>query len=299
MDKQCDSEGSQQMLTKQNHEEIRTLKWASKQPPTQAMILTSAEPPYVISHVNQEWTRLTGYSMSEAKGNTPKMLQGPNTSKVELAKLNLALHEKRETTVTLTNYNSKREAFQVNLTVIPLFKDATGSEVVQYMAVLACTSPDPAHGRARRFSEAGMKSRRWSLTGLEELNSSDLDLARGSNGPGLSDPRSTENRAIDELSASEDEESSRSKRASVWKRRLSVADDTGCIGAQGFLEIEKEKEANAKLKQAPYQIRRRSSFVVVGARELTRQDTDFGLSVDDTAAAPEEEDLLAGGGAFA
>jgi PAS domain-containing protein len=46
---------------------------------TDCRVLTEANPPYRIVHVNTAWCQTTGYDPKQLVGNTCKILQGPET----------------------------------------------------------------------------------------------------------------------------------------------------------------------------------------------------------------------------
>lgn len=48
---------------------------------TDSRVITEAEPPYRIVHVNQAWCDTTGHSPATFIGQTCKVLQGPETCK--------------------------------------------------------------------------------------------------------------------------------------------------------------------------------------------------------------------------
>ena len=75
---------------------------------TDAILITEAEPldepgPRII-YVNEAFTKMTGYTAEEVLGKTPRLLQGPNSSKEELAKLSHAIRNWRPYELTTINY---------------------------------------------------------------------------------------------------------------------------------------------------------------------------------------------------
>jgi len=61
-------------MAKHFHAETRQIDEASD-----PRVITEAEPPYRIVHVNGAWCESMGYSRSALIGNTCKILQGPET----------------------------------------------------------------------------------------------------------------------------------------------------------------------------------------------------------------------------
>jgi len=84
------------------------------------VIVTLASPPFVISHVNELWCRLCGYTESEALGQTCRILQGPETCRATLASLHAAATSGRDIEVRLLNYTGDGTPFQNTLFVRPL-----------------------------------------------------------------------------------------------------------------------------------------------------------------------------------
>ncbi|CAN5589239.1 hypothetical protein BH11BAC3_BH11BAC3_07190 [soil metagenome] len=89
-----------------------------------AILITEAEPqdepgPKII-YVNGAFTKMTGYEAAEVIGKSPRMLQGPNSNKEELAKLGRSLRNWESHEITTINYKKSGEEFWVNFTVTPV-----------------------------------------------------------------------------------------------------------------------------------------------------------------------------------
>ncbi|HEY9692704.1 MAG TPA: diguanylate cyclase [Oculatellaceae cyanobacterium] len=89
-----------------------------------AVLITEAEPvskpgPRII-YVNQAFTRMTGYSLEEIKGKTPRLLQGPKTNRATLAKIRTALNSWQPVRVEIINYSKDGSEFWVELNISPV-----------------------------------------------------------------------------------------------------------------------------------------------------------------------------------
>jgi len=101
------------------------------------VIITSADrtdTPYPsIVYVNDAFVRHTGYSRAEAIGNTPAMLQGPNTQRGELDRIGAALRLWQPVQAELINYTKAGVEFWLEISISPL-KDSKG-RVTHWVAV--------------------------------------------------------------------------------------------------------------------------------------------------------------------
>ncbi|WP_425640064.1 PAS domain S-box protein [Algoriphagus yeomjeoni] len=112
-------------ITKQKEEEHRLKLLSSVITNTNdAVLITEAEPldepgPRII-YVNAAFTKMTGYTAEEVVGKSPRILQGPSSNRVELAKLSKALRNKESCEITTINYKKNGEEFWINFTVSPV-----------------------------------------------------------------------------------------------------------------------------------------------------------------------------------
>jgi PAS domain S-box-containing protein len=75
-------------------------------------------------YVNQAFTRITGYDLTEVLGRTPRLLQGPKTDRSQLDKIRTALQEQKPVQVELLNYRKDGSEFWVELNIVPISNKA-------------------------------------------------------------------------------------------------------------------------------------------------------------------------------
>jgi len=89
-----------------------------------AILITEAEPfdapGHRIIYVNEAFTKMTGYTAEEVIGKTPRILQGPNTNKKELAELGRSIRNWASYETTVINYKKNGEEFWINFTLTPV-----------------------------------------------------------------------------------------------------------------------------------------------------------------------------------
>lgn len=94
-----------------------------------AVLITEAEPieepgPRII-YVNPAFTRMSGYTLAEVLGKTPRLLQGEKTDMASLDRIRTALKNWQPLRIDLINYRKDGTEFWVELSIVPL-ADETG-----------------------------------------------------------------------------------------------------------------------------------------------------------------------------
>lgn len=89
-----------------------------------AVLITEAEPidapgPRIL-YANQAFTRMTGYSLEEVLGKTPRILQGLKTNRAELNKVRVTLSRWEPVTVEVINYRKDGSEFWLELSIVPV-----------------------------------------------------------------------------------------------------------------------------------------------------------------------------------
>lgn len=89
-----------------------------------AILITDAEPiehpgPQIV-YVNQAFTKMTGYSLEDVLGKTPRLLQGSKTDQDALDKIRVALKAWQPVRIELINYCKDGSEFWVELSITPV-----------------------------------------------------------------------------------------------------------------------------------------------------------------------------------
>ncbi len=111
-----------------DNEMMRLLFTAVKRAPD-VFLITEAEPcdlpgPRIL-YVNDAFEKMTGYTANEVIGRTPRILQGPRTSRAALDRIRKALAAWQPIREEMINYRKDGTAFTVDLSIVPI-ADPTG-----------------------------------------------------------------------------------------------------------------------------------------------------------------------------
>ncbi len=112
-----------------------------------------------IVYVNPAFSRLTGYAASEVIGLSPRVLQGPGTSRVTLDAIGAALRAGRAVHEKLLNFAKGGAPYWLDLRIVPL-RDGAGA-VTHFAAVERDVTLDK-----RRLDELEFLADRDTLTGI-------------------------------------------------------------------------------------------------------------------------------------
>jgi PAS domain S-box-containing protein len=101
---------------------------------TDAVVMTQPHPPYAITHVNQPWCEMCGYTLEEVEGMTNSILQGPETDRVAVSELMASVGRNEPAEATLVNYKKGGVRFVNHVKVMPVYNEE--EEIEQFMAML-------------------------------------------------------------------------------------------------------------------------------------------------------------------
>lgn len=94
----------------------------------EVVMITDADPldepgPRVV-FVNDAFERLTGYKAEEIMGRSPRLLQGPDTSRAELKRIRAALRQGEAVYSEVLNYGKRGQPYWLALTISPIADDS-------------------------------------------------------------------------------------------------------------------------------------------------------------------------------
>jgi PAS domain S-box-containing protein len=118
-----------------------------------------APPGPVITYVNAAFTRLTGYSAAEAIGLTPRILQGPGTSRATLDRIKAELQAGRPAHEKILNFGKSGAPYWLDLHIVAL-RNPQGA-ITHFAAIERDVTMDK-----RRLDELEHLADRDTLTGI-------------------------------------------------------------------------------------------------------------------------------------
>lgn len=98
-----------------------------------AIMITEATPGYPIIYVNRAFTELSGYASEEILGKSPSLLQGPNTNRQVLDRLEQDLAAGRVFHGEAVNYRRDGSEFIMEWKIAPI-RNQKG-EIAYYLAI--------------------------------------------------------------------------------------------------------------------------------------------------------------------
>jgi diguanylate cyclase (GGDEF)-like protein/PAS domain S-box-containing protein len=113
----------------------------------------------VITYVNPAFTRLTGYTAAEALGLSPRILQGPGTSRATLDKVLASLRAGKPVHEKILNFGKSGAPYWLDMHIVPL-RDAQGT-ITGFAAIERDVTLDK-----RRLDELEHLADRDTLTGI-------------------------------------------------------------------------------------------------------------------------------------
>jgi diguanylate cyclase (GGDEF)-like protein/PAS domain S-box-containing protein len=126
------------------------------------IIITSPKldpPGPTILYINPAFTRLTGYESHEVLGQSPRILQGPGTSRVTLDEIATSLKAGQDVHKKVLNYAKSGAPYWLDLRIVPL-RDGAG-EIAYFAAIERDVTLDK-----RRLDELEYVADRDTLTGI-------------------------------------------------------------------------------------------------------------------------------------
>src|SRR5262245_7829836 len=138
---------------KRADEQLRVLKTAIEQS-SESVIITTSQldwPGPQIVYVNSAFTKMTGYSLEDVIGKTPRILQGPKTDRAVLDRLRKDLEGGRIFTGEAINYRKDGSEFYLEWSIGPVRNER--GEVTHFVATQRDVTERRRIGEELRWSE--------------------------------------------------------------------------------------------------------------------------------------------------
>lgn len=112
---------------------MKRLLEASMEESFNSVMITEAKPGYPVVYVNPAFCELTGYGPHEVVGKSPSILQGPNTDKAVLDRLNKNIEEGELFHGQAINYRKDGTEFMMDWKIAPIRNDK--EKITHYLAI--------------------------------------------------------------------------------------------------------------------------------------------------------------------
>ncbi len=112
---------------------MKRLLEASMEESFNSVVITEAGPGYPIVYVNPAFCELTGYGPHELMGKSPSVLQGPNTDKTVLKRLNKNIADGEMFHGQAINYRKDGSEFMMDWKIAPIHNEK--GEVTHFLAI--------------------------------------------------------------------------------------------------------------------------------------------------------------------
>jgi PAS domain S-box-containing protein len=112
---------------------MKRLLEASMEESFNSVMITEAKPGYPVVYVNPAFCELTGYGPHEVVGKSPSILQGPNTDKEVLDRLNKNIAEGELFHGQAINYRKDGSEFMMDWKIAPIKNK--NEEITHYLAI--------------------------------------------------------------------------------------------------------------------------------------------------------------------
>lgn len=112
---------------------MKRLLEASMEESFNSVMITEAKPGYPVVYVNPAFCELTGYGPHEVVGKSPSILQGPNTDKEVLERLNKNIEAGELFHGQAINYRKDGTEFMMDWKIAPIKNDKEA--ITHYLAI--------------------------------------------------------------------------------------------------------------------------------------------------------------------
>ena len=106
---------------------------ASMEESFNSIVITEAGQGYPIVYVNSAFCELTGYGPHEVMGKSPAMLQGPNTDKAVIERLNADISAGNLFHGKAINYRKDGSEFMMEWKIVPIRNDQ--EQITHFLAI--------------------------------------------------------------------------------------------------------------------------------------------------------------------